>query len=226
MWAAAIRGAPGQTIQGLDPRDFAAYFLLTMIVGHVSAAWDIFEMGYLVRTGEMSQRLLRPLLPIWESLADNLAYKVLTLVILVPIWLIVAWVAQPRITATPAHLILGTLAMFLGAALHFLWSYTLALGAFWFTRMDAVSEMWWGANMFFGGRIAPITIMPLPLQWIAAVLPFQWIIWFPSAALSGQLTVGQIWTGLLWQVGWLVVAVLAFRFAWRLGVRRYAAVGS
>src|SRR5690606_12024883 len=52
MWRAAIEGAPnGQAIQGLDAGDFAAYFLLTMVVGHVATAWDVYEMGYLVRTG-------------------------------------------------------------------------------------------------------------------------------------------------------------------------------
>ncbi len=226
MWSAAVRGSPGgASIGGMAPRDFAAYFLLTMIVGHVAVAWDIFEMGYFVRTGLMSSRLLKPMLPVWQSLSDNLAYKTLTLAILVPIWLIVAWVVQPRFTTTPLELVLGLAAMLLGSAVHFIWNYNLALTAFWITRMDAMAETWWGMNLLFGGRIAPLTIMPLPLQWAAAALPFQWIIWFPSAALSGQLQVSTIVTGLVWQLGWLAAGLIFFRVAWRLAIRHYAAVG-
>lgn len=225
MWMAATRGSDG-AIQGLDPRDFAAYFLMTMIVGHVSAAWDIFEMGQLVRTGEMSPRLLRPLLPVWQSLSDNIAYKVVTLVVLIPIWILVALLAQPRLHATGAHLALGLIALLLAAALHYLWNYTLALGAFWVTRMDAIAELWWGLNLFLGGRIAPLPIMPMPLQWLAAVLPFKWIVWFPAAALTGQITPREVAVGIAWQIGWLVLGLGTFRLAWTYGVRRYSAVGS
>jgi ABC-2 type transport system permease protein len=226
MWSAAVEGAGGEDIRGFGPRDFAAYFLLTMVVGHISTAWDVFEMGYLVRSGSMSPRLLRPMLPMWESLADNIAYKVLTLTILLPIWLGVAWVAQPRFQTTATDLALGIPAVAMGAALHYLWNYNLALAAFWVTRTDAFSEVWWGANLFLGGRIAPLTLLPMPLQWLAAVLPFKWIIWFPSSVLMGNLSAEAAVEGLLYQGGWLIAAVVAFRVIWRSAVRQYAAVGA
>lgn len=226
MWSAAVGGAPGGEIRGMDARDFAAYFLLTMVVGHLSAAWDIFEMGYQVRSGALSPRLLQPVLPIWYNVADNLSYKLVTMALLVPTWVVVALVAQPRFQGGGADLAVGLLAATMGAVLHFLWNYNLALGAFWITRTEAIAEMWWGSNLLLGGRIAPISVMPVPLQWVATLLPFQWIIWFPSAALAGQLDGGQLARGLAWQVGWLVAGVAFFRIAWPRAVRQYSAVGA
>ena len=226
MWSAAVKGSEAGAIDGMDGRDFAAYFLLMMIVGHLTTAWDIFEMGHVVRTGAMSPRLLRPVLPIWHNLADNLAYKLVTLVMLAPIWGAIAAAAQPRITAGATQLALGAAAVVLGAILHFLWNYNLALGAFWMTRTEALAELWWGSNILFGGRMAPLTVMPLPLQWVAMGLPFQWIIWFPSATLAGQLDPAGIARGLVWQGAWLVLGILFFRVAWRFAVRRYSAVGA
>lgn len=226
MWRAAIAGAGGHDIRGFAAGDFAAYFLLTMVVGHVSAAWDVFEMGYLVRTGKMSPKLLRPVLPLWEQLADNVAYKILTLAILVPIWLGVALATHPHFTATRTEAAMGLAAMVLGAAVHYVWNYNLGLLAFWVTRMDALSEFWWGMNLFFGGRLAPLTHLPLPLQWFAAALPFKWIIWFPAAALMGTLGPGEIARGWLMQLFWLAAGVVVFRVMWRAGVREYAAVGA
>ena len=227
MWSAAVKGAPGgQNIRGMDPRDFAAYFLLTMIVGHVVAAWDIFEMGSLVRTGAMSPRLLQPVLPIWQSLADNLSYKITTLVLLVPIWIGVAWFAHPRLHTSMPELIVGLWAMLMAAAIHYVWGYNVALMAFWVTRMDAIAELWWGMNLFFGGRIAPLALLPLPLQWGAKLLPFQWILWFPSATLAGQLDFRSIAMGLIWQLGWFGGGLIVFHIVWRLAIRRYSAVGA
>ncbi len=226
MWSAAVRGSSAGAIHGMDGRDFAAYFLLMMIVGHLTTAWDIFEMGYVVRTGAMSSRLLRPVLPIWHNLADNLAYKAVTLGMLVPIWVVIWLVVQPRLTADATQIGLGIAATAVAAVLHFLWNYNLALGAFWLTRTEGLAELWWGTNILFGGRMAPLTIMPALLQYVAALLPFKWIIWFPSAALAGQLDTRGLVQGLAWQLGWLVVGIVFFRLAWRYALRRYSAVGA
>ncbi len=228
MWSAAVRGSPtGGAIGGYTPPEFAAYFLLTMVVGHLSTAWDIYEMGYMVQSGTMSPLLLRPILPIWNNVANNIAYKSLTLVLLLPVWGLVALVSHPSFAGTSAiHLLLGIPAALLAAALHFVWGYNISLLAFRFTRMDAVSELWWGANLFFGGRVAPLTILPLPLQWAADVLPFKWIIWFPAAALMGKLDVSAILLGLGAQIFWLGAALLVFRLGWSAAVKRYTAVGA
>lgn len=226
MWAAAARSSGRTHLGGYDPHDFAAYFLLTMIVSHVTAAWDIFEMGWLVRTGQMSPRLLRPILPVWASLMDNLAYKVVTLVILVPAWLLVAGYFQPRFHTTPAHVALGLPALVLAAAINFIWGYTLALLAFWTTRTDGLGETYYGLSMLLGGRFAPLALLPGLLQWLPWLLPFKWIYWFPTETLSGRLALPDVAGGLLWQLGWLTAGLLALRLFWRESLRRYTAVGA
>jgi ABC-2 type transport system permease protein len=197
-----------------------------MIVGHVATAWDVFEMGYLVRTGRMSPKLLRPILPIWESVADNLAYKTITLVILVPIWAGVAWVTRPHFATTSVDLALGVPALLLGAVVHYIWNYNVGLAAFWLTRTDALSGFWWGMNLFMGGRLAPLQALPGPVQWLAAVLPFKWIIWFPAAALMGTLSPREMVVGLGAQIAWLAAGIVVFRVMWRTGVKQYSAVGA
>lgn len=226
MWNAALEGSPGNALSGFGPREFAAYFLLTMIAGHLTGAWDAWEMGYLVRTGALSPALLRPILPMWKSIADNFAYKTVTSVILVPIWVAIGWFTQAAFHASSAQFGLGLVAMMLAAVLHYLWGYNIAVVAFWTTRTDAIGEMWFGSSLIFGGRLAPLALLPAPLQWVAAALPVKWIIWFPSEALMGRLTTGEIAAGLLWQCGWIAAAVVVFRHLWPRGLKRYSAVGA
>lgn len=227
MWTAALpAGAPFASIRGFAPADLAGYFLLTMIVGHFAVAWDAFELGYLVRSGRMSPLLLRPMLPIWDSVTNNVAYKCVTLIILVPIWIGFGLVAGPRFETQGVHLLLGVPAVILAAALNYLWGYVIALLAFWTTRVDAVAELWFGASLFLGGRMAPLSLLPPLLQWVAAFLPFQWIVWFPSEALLGRLSVQQMVHGLAWQIFWLALGVVLFRVVWREALKRYTAVGA
>ncbi|GIK16459.1 MAG: ABC transporter permease [Planctomycetota bacterium] len=227
MWRAALAGTGGAAqIGGFGEREFAGYFLLTMIIGHLCTAWDVYEMGYLVRSGGMSPKLLRPILPIWENLAANVAFKLLTTGILLPIWAGIAIFVAPRVSTDAGDLAAGALATVLASGINFLWGYLLAMTAFWFTRSEAVGQLWFGAQLFFGGRLAPLTILPEPLQWAAAAMPFKWIVWFPAAVLLGNLDREQILAGLAWQTAWLTGGVLLFRVVWRAGLRRYSAVGA
>jgi len=225
MWIAAQRGAGRADLGGYDQSAFAAYFLLMMITGHVTAAWDVYEMGFLVRTGAMSPRLLRPILPIWASLMDNLAYKAVTLVLLIPIWTGLALWFQPRLETTVAHAALGLLALSLAAALNFVLGYTIGLVAFWTTRTDGLAELYFGVNLFLGGRFAPLSLLPSFLRQVANVLPFKWIIWFPTEVLSGRLGLAEVLSGLLWQCLWLATTAVAFRLFWGASLKRYVAVG-
>lgn len=227
MWRAAIAGRPGHTdIHGYGPREFAAYFLMTMVMGHVCTAWDLYEMGYQVRSGALSPKLLRPILPIWHSISDNFAYKVLTLAILVPLWAGFAWLTKPAFTAGAAQVAIGLVALVLGAAMNFILGYTLSLAAFWLTRTEAVAESYFGCSLLLGGRLVPLALLPWPLTWVADALPFKWIIWFPAVALSGQIPIEQVKIGIFAQIGWLAFGVFAFKVLWRLAVKRYSAVGA
>jgi len=227
VWgAAANAGTNAGSIKGFGPQEFAAYFLLTMFVGHWVTAWDLYEMGGMVRSGAMSPKLMRPVLPVWENLAANVAFKVLTLAILLPLWGLIALLTHPAADMTAAGVLLGLFALILGAAINFLWGYTLGLTAFWFTRTDAISELWFGASLFFGGRMAPLTLLPATLQWIAEFLPFKWIVWFPTAVLMGSVRGGDIAVGLLMQFAWLVGGLLLFPVLWRKALRQYTAVGA
>jgi ABC-2 type transport system permease protein len=227
MWSVAVHGAPGgRQIGGYDVRAFAGYFWLTMVIGHFATAWDVYELGWLVQSGRMSTRLLRPVHPVWQSLADNLAYKVVTLSLLVPIWAAIVLVSRPRFGGDAGDWAAGLLAAGLAAVINFVWCYNLAMLAFWVTRMEAIGQAWFGAGLFLGGRLAPLAIMPEPLRKIAAALPFKWVIWFPCEVMMGRVSPRALSSGLANQAAWIIAGLVVFWLIWRAGVKRYSAVGA
>ena len=226
MWEAALAGSNSQSLNGFDARDFAAYFLMSMVVAHVTAAWDLYEMGWLVRSGSFSPQLLKPILSVWNSVVGNLSYKIVICAILIPIWAGFAWYTQPRLAAGGLQIGLGLLALGLGAVINYILGYSLALIAFWTTRIDAVGEFWFGGSLIFGGRLAPLGLLPGVLQWLAWLMPFKWIVWFPCEALMGRISTVDICAGLAVQSAWVAIGVVFFRIMWRAGRKQYAAVGA
>src|ERR1035437_2773259 len=76
VWSAAT-AAHGSAITGkatgatFTQSDFAAYFLVYMVFGHLTMSWDAFEFAFRVRDGNLSPRLLKPLHPIHSDVASN-----------------------------------------------------------------------------------------------------------------------------------------------------------
>ena len=214
-------------VQGYSRADFARYFFGVTLVNQLTLAWDAWYIDRWIRNGEMNFRLVRPIDPIYEAIADNLAYKARTATIIVLVWLITAvvWPAV-RIPVEPGRWALAAVATMLAASIRFLNGYATGLLAFWTTRATALVELQFGISLFLSGRIAPLTLLPPAVSAVAGVLWFPYVLAFPVDLLTGAVsTSGAYVRGFAWQIVWLVVWWAAYRAVWRRGVRRYGAVG-
>jgi len=225
MWAAAAGGSADGTVAGLTRNGVATYYFSIMVVGHLTSAWDVYEMSYLVRKGALSPQLLRPILPMWNSVTNNMAYKITTLMFVLPMWTIFFLVVRPEFSTQPWQFLLATAAVALGAILNYMMCYTVALIAFWATKLDAVGEIYFGMCMMLGGRVAPIDGLPPVVLEFANALPFRWMFAFPAELMSGLVhTPQEALAGLGIQAAWVVFVIVLFKVVWRAAIRRYSAV--
>ncbi len=133
---------------------------------------------------------------------------------------------HPTISPQPWAIPLFFIALILAFAVRFLLEWTLALSAFWTTRVGAVNQTYFVVMLFLSGQFAPLTLFPFPIQVIAYILPFRWLIAYPIDLISGRLTPSEALIGLGAQILWLIIGYFFFRIVWRAGVRIYAAVGA
>jgi ABC-2 type transport system permease protein len=102
----------------------------------------------------------------------------------------------------------------------------LGMITFWTTRVGAIYELFFAIELVVSGRLVPMTLMPLWVQQVSGFLPFQWTFYFPIQALVGNLSPLELLSGLGMQLLWIVIGVVGVNFLWRLGIRRYSAVGN
>jgi viologen exporter family transport system permease protein len=226
VWTSIAESGVGGSVGGYDGADFAAYFITLMLANHVTYTWIMWEYEYRVRYGSLSFALLRPVHPIHADIADNLTSKLVTLPLIVAaagvLWL--SFRPAFHITAWATAASLASLVIAFG--LRFLLEWTLALAAFWTTRVSAVNQVYFIAALFLSGQMAPLSLLPRPLQLAASVLPFRWITSFPVELFLGRLAPRETLWGMAVQAAWLGLFLLLLRLAWRAGVRRYSAVGA
>src|SRR5262245_4102002 len=96
VWSTVAR-EQGGTVQGFGPRDFAAYYMVLFVVNHLTFSWVMHDMQFRIQFGHLSFALMRPLHPLHSDLCENVAYKLVILVMTKPA-LIVSWLEYvPRL---------------------------------------------------------------------------------------------------------------------------------
>lgn len=225
VWTTVAR-AQGGVVNGYSESDFAAYFIMQMIVSQATFSWIMWEYDYTIRTGQFNFKLLRPIHPIHADVADNLAYKILSLVILIPAVFVLAWLFPPTFNPQLWSILGGVLAIGLAFVARFAIEWSLAMCALWTNRVNAINQTYDVILIFLSGFFAPLAVMPQAVQTLASILPFRWLVAFPIELTLGRLTPQAALIGFANQLFWLVVALIAVSLVWRAGVKQYSAVGS
>jgi ABC-2 type transport system permease protein len=223
VWT-TIANARGGEVAGYAASDFSAYFIMQMVVSQLTFSWIMWEYDYVIRSGQFNFKLLRPIHPIHADVADNVAYKILTLVILIPAALFLAWLFPPTFHFQLWSVLAGIVSIGTAFVTRFVIEWTLAMTALWTSRVNAINQTY--EVVLLSGFFAPLAVMPYPLRVLANLLPFRWLIAFPIELMIGRLTPAEATFGFAMQAFWFVVAVTTLSFVWRAGVKQYSAVGS
>jgi ABC-2 type transport system permease protein len=215
------------SVSGLTANDFTTYYLTLLIVDTLTAEITIHLLAYKIQDGTLSNELIKPVHPILtQTLINNIAFKALTFLALIPIWLVLCLLFQPDYSAvTPLSILMAIPAILIGFCINFLLGATITCLAFWTTRIYSVSELYWGIVLLFAGQFVPLDLMPPVIQQIAQYLPFQLFKYFPIQLILGKLSPEVIVRDFGMSLLWLVSFIL-FQAVWRAGVKRFSAVGA
>jgi ABC-2 type transport system permease protein len=231
VWTAATQARGGSVTNAasgatFSQADFAAYFLVFMIFSHVTMSWEAFEFAYRVRTGSLSQHLLKPIHPIHADAASNISFKVVTSSMLLPVWIALVIFLKPTPPESWQTALLAVPALAIAAVMRYIWQYALAAVAFWTTRVEAVNQLYFATDSFLSGRVAPLALLPGFLGAAAYYSPFRAMGAFPVELALGRVPPGEIIPGFLIQLVWLAAGVVVLKVVWNAGVRQYSAVGA
>ena len=219
--------AGGGSTGGYTAAQFVAYFLVMMVVDHLTFIWHMWEFEYRIRNGTFSPLLLRPVHPIHHDVCENVSYKLVGLVGILPAAVVLALVFDADLSATTWGTVVAFLpAVLLAMVLRFVVEWCVALSAFWLTKVSAMNMVFFSLFTFLGGQFAPLSVLPGWMQAVAAVTPFPWTLAFPVEVLLGRRSGSDLALGYGAQLVWIVVALLVLRFLWARAVRRYSAVGA
>jgi ABC-2 type transport system permease protein len=202
--------------------------MILLICDQITSNIIIHIFAYKVQDGSLSGELIKPIHPmLTNTLVNDIAFKTLNLIVLTPIWIVLALLFKPQFdSVSMSGILLSIPVLLLGYMINFLLSGTITSLAFWTTRVYSIHEFYYALILLFAGQFVPLQLMPELIQNIARFLPFQLFMYLPIQIIQGNLSLNEILQGYFTGVIWLMAALALFRLVWREGVKRYSAVGA
>lgn len=224
VWSAIAR-AHGGSSGGYTPGQFAAYYIVWTLVRNMNIVFTPFGWETRIREGTFSALLLKPLHPIHYDLAYFAGWKFVVILLWLPIAALLTFVFHPTLNPTPLDVMVFAIAIWGGYLIRSMLLWFLGLITFWTTRVGALFQLYFAAELVLSGRLVPLSLLPKWAQTLANFLPFQWTFGYPIQALVGRLSATDLLTGLAMQALWIAIGGGLVAVLWRFSVRRYSAVG-
>jgi ABC-2 type transport system permease protein len=225
VWQAVAR-AQGGAVQGVTAGDFAAYYIVWTLVRNMNIVFTPYGWEDRIRRGELSGQLMRPVHPLHHDLAYFAGWKFVVIPLWVPIAVVLSLVFRPTLSISPLEVLVFAVAIWGAYLIRSLLMEALGMVTFWTTRVSALYQLYFTAELLLSGRLLPLSLLPDWARGLAAWTPFPSTFGFPIDALVGDLSTGQLWRGLAVQLVWIGVGALLATTVFRVGVRRYSAVGN
>jgi len=228
LWRTIYAQQNGEPLSGYTAAQMVFYYLMVAVVDVLTAVnEDDWQIAADIREGNISQFLLKPIDYLWYRLCLFLAGR-LTFISMAAVPLaafvfcfrgyLVAPVNGPALAAFLVSIVLTGL-------LQFFISYTMAMLAFWLLEISTFIFILFAFEYLASGHLFPLDLLPPVLQHVLWFTPFPSMLYTPIAIYMGKISGPAIGASLAQQWLWVAGAYVLARFAWRRGIRKYAAFG-
>jgi ABC-2 type transport system permease protein len=224
VWLSLAADGP---VGNYSATDFVAYYLAVIFVRQLTGAWVVYDLDFHIRQGSLSAKLLKPINPIHDFIAVNLADKLFRLpLVLTPVVIAAVLVPGVRYDLSPLNLVYFVVSLALAWLSIYFAQFCIGLLGFWISHSLAVNDLWFGIRMMLSGNLAPLDLFPAPIPQLSVYLPFRYTLSFPVEILLGRVSGDQLWLGFAVQGVWLLATFGLYRVLWTRGLRQYSAFGA
>lgn len=223
---AATKG--GVLLGGWTVSSISSYYFLLIIAGSLLTAHveeDISQLD--IQQGGLSKYLVRPFSYYWMKFLEELPYRLLQGIfgVIVCILFVVLFKNVLIVTSDFFTLIASLFVICFAYFLSFTFKMIVGLLGFWFVDLGGFYQLVEITLLIFAGYLMPLEFFPNTLSHIASVLPFSYMIYFPVVAIIGKLSVLELLQAVSMQILWLFVFIAIYQVVWRLGRKKFTALG-
>jgi len=179
-----------------------------------------------IQKGNMVRYLTRPLSYFKFKFFEELPWRVIQGVFGAGIMALVLLVYKDiPLVSGAGRILLSACIVLAGYVLCFIYKMMVGLIGFWFTDAFGFLNVEAITFLLLSGFVIPLHLLPVGVQGILLDQPLAYMIYYPIMAVSGLLDTSALVTVLSYQFMWLVLFLVAYKFLWSAGIKRFTGVG-
>lgn len=227
LWTAIYRNSSESELFGYTYRQIIAYTFLAGLVSRIVRTGFEYEIMDDVKSGKFSKFLVQPLGYFPYRLANFFGQKLISLVMILAIMVVVLiglnvfW----DISLELSRILLFLLTLALAMTLNFLIFYCISSIVFWIVEIGFLFEGVRITIILLSGGIFPLEVFGQRFIQITNLLPFKYTVNYPINVLNGKIPAGDIAPGMFMQGIWIAACLVLANYLWRVGSKRFVAVG-
>ena len=227
LWFAIYGGTGSEALYGYSFAQMLAYVAVAGAVSKFINTGVEITVNNDIHSGGLAQFIIKPVKYIPFRLAQAAGQKFSSSVTMVAFTAAVLLVLNLSVgfEINPAGACLFVVSLLTAAVLNFFIFFMLSVAGFWLTEVGRFFHALQITVMVASGGVFPITIFGENYIFISRFLPFQYTSFFPISVMTGALGYGEIVSGMVIQLIWIAALAIVSSLLWRIGIKRYVAVG-
>lgn len=227
LWTAMFESSKNQSLYGYTYSSIIMYTILAGIVSSLVACGVEWEIASDIRDGGLNKYIVKPIGYFRHRVCCFFGQKSIQLIIFSLILAIILIIAKSAsfFSAEPIRICYFVVAIILAIIINmFLW-FIASIVAFWITEAWAAFLILSLVINAASGGVFPLDIFGETVVNILRFLPFEYTIYFPINIINGGISTEKILPMLVIQLVWVVLLTFLLQVFWKIGLKKYEAVG-
>lgn len=221
LWYAMFKIGGAQEIAGMNYVDMVHYTLVSLLFTQVRGGDHDFELQEMIRSGQLSNYLLRPVGVVEFVYVRGAAPKLLIAGFCLAVGCIVGFFFG----LSPLRMIGAMVLALIGNIIHYQIGAALSTTAFLWEEAYSILMVKNMLVSLLSGELIPLNLFPESMQWIWKSTPFYLYVFGPTQYALGRWSHLEYVQQLGIAVLWMIAAWALIRVTWGLGMRRYLSLG-
>lgn len=221
LWHAIFHQQGKTEFAGMQYSELLAYTWTSVLFTQVRGGNYDFALIEMIRTGSLSQSLLRPVGPVEFVFWRGFGEKIFTAAFCLFLGLVATYFADRSLM----NLILAMMLAVLGNVIHYLFGAILAAVAFYWENAFAILLVKNMMVSLLSGELLPLSLFPEKYTWIWKSTPFYLYVFGPTQMALGKWSVSEWIQHMTIGFGWCLAFAIILQLTWRHAIRQYQGIG-
>ena len=222
LWYALFKMGGQTLVGGMTYEQMLGYTFTSILFTQIRGGDHDFELAEMIRSGGLSNYLLRPTSVVEFVYIRGLAPKLFITAICLAIGVVASFftdaISAPRMIAAIGLAMLGNIIAYqIGAIIA-------TLAFYW----EEAYSMLMVKNMIVQilcGELIPLSMFPASMTWIWKSVPFYLYVFGPTQYALGRWTDAEFVNAIGVACAWIVGLSILTTLSWRLSIKRYLSLG-